>query len=442
VTDSLAALRGAARLLLVAFAGMLIGSCGSGAVSSSSASSTVPVVITPSAATLYSDVPSTFIVTGGNGNYVITSSDQTVLPVSSAPLTATNSFTVVPSTVGADTTVTLNARDTGTAPSGSAQVVIRPRTISNVVTVTPSASQSAACGASICAGGDAEVKVVLTQAGVPLVGRLVRFDVLSGDFRIIASAPGLPEALALTSTAITDGSGTARIRIRVLADATAQTSLLQVTDVSSGSTTTVSLSIAPSSNAPLSALPSTISFIGRDSNTCATGFSAEVIVFGGRPPYTITSPGTFIVTPSILTSSGQRFTVTPTGLCTEGSAIAIVDDNGASATVTASNVPGAITTTSPPLVVSPDTVTLDSCNSIATVIVAGGFAPYFASSSTQAIRTSVAPRVGSGGGSTVSIQRRAGSDVSVRPQTVAISDGRDVKAVEVNLVGTAFGPCP
>ncbi len=443
MTDSLAAFRGAAvRSFLVLFAAVLLGSCGSGAVSSGSAASTVPVTITPSVATLYSDVPSTFVITGGNGNYVITSSDQVVLPVSSAPLTGTNSFTVVPSTVGADTTVTLTARDTGTAPSGSAQVVIRPRTIGNVVTVTPSASQSTACGASICAGGDADVKVVLTQAGVPLVGRLVRFDVISGDFRIIASAPGLPESLALSGTAITDATGTARIRIRVLSDATAQTALLQVTDVSSGSTNTVSLSIAPSSNAPLSALPSTISFIGPDANNCATGASAEVIVFGGRPPYNVTSPGTFVVTPSVLTASGQRFTVTPTGICTEGSAIAVVDDNGASASVTATNVPGSPFTSSDPLVVAPDSVTLDSCNSIATVIVAGGFPPYFASSSTQAIRTSVAPRVGSGGGSTVSIQRRANSDLSVTPQTIAVSDGKEVKSVNVDLTPAAMGHCP
>ena len=443
MTDSIAAFRGAAvRAFLLVLAAVLLGSCGSGAVSSSSAPSTVPVTITPSPATLYSDVPATFVITGGNGNYIITSSDQSILPVAPTTLTASNNFTVVPSTVAADTTVTLTARDTGTAPSGSAQVVVRPRTTSNVVTVTPSSSQSAACGASICAGGDAEVKVVLTQAGVPLVGRLVRFDVLSGDFRIITSAPGLPEELSLSGTATTDSSGTARIRVRVLSDATAQTALLQITDVVSGSSTTTALSIAPSSNAPLSARPSTISFTGRDSNTCASGISADVIVFGGRPPYSVTSPGTFVVTPTVLTSSGQRFTVTAIGQCTQSSAIAVVDDNGASVTVTASNVPGADTSITPDLVVSPTSVTLESCDSIATVIVAGGFAPYFAASSTQGIRATVAPRNTGSGGATVSIQRRGQTTVNTTPQTVSVSDGRDAKTVNVDLAPGAQGLCP
>jgi hypothetical protein len=442
VTDSLAALRGAARLLLAMLAAMLLGSCGSGAVSSTNATSNVPVTVSPNSATLYSDLPATFVVSGGNGNYIVTSSDQMVLPVQSAPLTATNAFTVVPSAVGTDTQVTLTVRDTGTAPTATAQLTIKPRTVSNIVTVTPSSSQSAACGASICAGGDAEVKVLLTQAGVPLAGRQVRFDVLSGDFRIITSAPGLPEALSISGTAVTDSSGTARIRVRVLSDAGAQTALLLITDLSTGSSTTTALSIAPSSNAPLSAQPSTISFIGRDNDTCASGVSADVIVFGGRPPYLVTSPGTFVVTPSVLTASGQRFTVTPTGLCTQGSAIAVVDDNGASVIVTASNVPGALTTTTPDLVVAPTSVTLESCDTIASVSVAGGFPPYFVATSNQGIRATVAPRVTGGGGATVSIQRRAGTGaVTTTPQTLSISDGRTAVSVEVDLALGAQGPC-
>src|SRR6185312_6798891 len=75
--------------------------------------------------------------------------------------------------------------------------------------------QSAACGTAVCSGGDAEVKATLSQAGVPLTGRTVRFDIVSGDVGIITSAPGLPETTGTTATATTDSTGTARIRIRV-----------------------------------------------------------------------------------------------------------------------------------------------------------------------------------------------------------------------------------
>src|SRR5206468_7535006 len=97
--------------------------------------------------------------------------------------------------------------------------------------------------------GDAEVRVTLTQNGVPLAGRPVRFDVVSGDVRIITSPAGSPETLGTSGTTTTDSSGTARMRVRVLTDAPAQTALIQVTDLSSGFVQTASISIAPSSNA-------------------------------------------------------------------------------------------------------------------------------------------------------------------------------------------------
>ncbi len=191
---------------------------------------------------------------------------------------------------------------------------MKPRTVSNVLTITPSASQSAACGSAICSGGDAEVKAVLSQAGTPLVGRPVQFDVVSGDVRIITSAPGLPETLALTGTTTTDSTGTASMRIRVLASATSQTALLQVTDVASGFTQRASVTIAPSSNAPLNAQPDTIVFQGRDAGTCADrDLRPTVIVFGGRPPYLISQPGSFAVSPTVVADNGGTFTVRATG---------------------------------------------------------------------------------------------------------------------------------
>jgi len=303
---------GASRLAaggLAALASLVLGSCGSGAVSAPpNTASTGPITITPATATLFSDLPTTFVVGGGNGSFLISSSNQQALPTAGT-LNGAGPFVVVPNQVAVDTPVTLTVSDTAGSTPANAALTVKPRTVSNVVTVTPSASQSAACGTAVCSGGDAEVKVVLSQGGVPLVGRTVQFDVVSGDVRIITSAAGTPETDELSGTTTTDSSGTARIRVRVNANATSQTALLRVTDVSSGSSQTVSITIAPGSNAPLNAQPATVNFTGSTGNSCASGITASVIVFGGHPPYTLSSPGAFTVNPPVLTASGSTFTI-------------------------------------------------------------------------------------------------------------------------------------
>jgi hypothetical protein len=424
-----------ARLVLAVVTLAGIGACGSGAVSAPPVVVTPgPITILPDTATLYSELPTTFVVSGGNGNYIVTSSNQAVVPVV-ASFTGV-SFTVVPNPVAADTPVTLTVRDTVSTTPVTATLTVKPRTVSNVVAITPSASQSAACGSSVCAGGDAEVRTTLTQAGIPLRGREVRFDVVSGDFRIITSPAGAPETLSLSGSTLTDSTGTARMRIRVLSDASPQTALLQITDTSSGFFQRTSVGIAPSSNAPLNAQPDRISFVGPDAVRCASGIAADVVVFGGRPPYSITQPGTFQVSPVLVTANGGRFTVTATGQCSSGSPIAIVDNNGATVTVTAANALG--TSASPtPMVVSPSTVTLDACSSIANVTIAGGQGPgsYFAAAGSGAVVVGIS-------GSMASIRRQSGTPAAATPVQVGISDGRQVAQVTVNLSGPGAGACP
>ena len=430
--------------LLAPFAALaLLASCSGSVDAPPVTGSPTAITISPPEATLFSDLPTTFVITGGNGNYIITSSNQAVVPL--AGTGTGNTLTIVPNAVAADTQVTLTVRDTGTAAAATATLTVKPRTINNVVTITPSASQSAACGTAVCSGGDAEVRVVLSQAGVPLVGRQVRFDVVSGDVRIITSAAGTAETLATTGTTTTDDTGTARMRIRVLADATSQTALLQVTDLTSGFTQRSSVTIAPSSNAPLNAQPNTIVFQGTTPQTCASGISADVIVFGGRPPYLISQPGSFTISPTIVTQSGGRFTVTANGQCSAGSQIAVVDGNGASVTVNASNTLSSVPAPTPPVVpdfsVAPTQVTLNSCSDVATVTAVGGTGGYFASSGNSAVRV----RQGADG-RTFDIQRvtvGGGPGLVTSPVFVAITDGRTAREVEVILTtGAQQNPCP
>lgn len=433
-----------ARTGLLIVACLMLAACGSGAVSGTpSTPATGPIALSPASATLYSSLPTEFLVTGGTGRYFITSSDQNVIPA--VGLFEGSVFSIVPGTVVADTTVTLTVRDTGTATPVNATLLVKPRTVGNVVTVTPSASQSAACGTSICAGGDAEVKATLSLGGVPVRNHEVRFQVISGDFRIITSAPGAPETLGLSGTAVTDDSGTARIRVRVLADAVAQTGLIQITDVTSGAFTRAGVNIAPSSNAPLNAQPTRITFEGRDRSTCASGVQADVIVFGGRPPYQISNPGNFSINTPQVSTSGGRFTVTAIGNCTVGSTIAVVDSNGATVPVSVVSTVASSDTPPAPLVVSPTSVTLDTCLAEANVAVAGGLGRnnYFAVSGSGYV---IAQVVGFSGqtGATVNIRRQPvgtpGATLS-SPVLVGISDGQTTVEVTVNLVGPAAGSC-
>lgn len=422
--------RSLASIALAAFVPIVLGSC-SGAVGGPANATGGPITISPDTATLYSDLPTTFVITGGNGSYIVTSSDQQAVPLVGA--TTSGAFTVVPNEVAADTPVTLTVRDTGSSAPATASLTVKPRTVSNVVTVTPSASQSAACGTAICSGGDAEVKVVLAQGGVALVGREVRFDVVSGDIRIITSAPGTPEVDSLSGTTTTDNTGTASMRVRVSSDATSQTALLQVTDVSSGFTQRVAVTIAPSSNAPLNAQPDTIVFQGTTAGTCASNLSADVIVFGGRPPYQISQPGSFVVSPTVVSVSGGRFTVSANGQCSGGSQIAVVDQNGATVSVTASNklsdlpVPTPTTPTAP-FVASNSTVDLTSCNTIANVTLSGGSGKYFGTSSDATVVVAVSNNIGS-------IQMKSPTVASTAPPQakVTFSDGQTSNEVKVNI---------
>jgi hypothetical protein len=410
----------------------VVASCGSGGVSDPS---TVPVPgpisVTPSTATLYADLPTTFVVSGGNGSYIATSSDQSVLPVVQA--FTSNTITVVPNQVAADSAVTLTIRDTGSAAPVNAALTVKPRTLSNVVTITPSSS---ACGSAVCAGGDAEVSVVLTQGGFPLAGRAVRFDAVSGDFRIITGASGTTEILATSTTTTSDASGTAHVRVRALPDARTQTGLIDITDVSSGLTRHSIVSITPVPGSALSAQPGQLTFVGRDSTVCAQGPAADVIVSGGQPPYSISQSAVFAISPLVLAHSGDRFTVTALGSCANDVRIAVVDALGASATVTAANSLGTAITF-PPLVVSPTAVTLTGCRDHAAISIAGGrgAGTYSVTSSNQAVFVQY------GGSDFATISRVPSSTPPPSPVTVTVTDGRSVQSVTVDLSLNAAGTC-
>jgi len=418
----------------------LLAACGSGAVSGP-ATTTGALAISPLSAVAYSGVPTTFIVTGGTAPYFVSTSNGVALPVPSDPVNY-NKVVVIPGAVGADTSATLSVTDALHSTTVSSAVTVRPQTISNVVTVTPNPSQPASCGAAVCAGNDATVSVRLTQAGVPLAGRPVRFNVVSGPLSIITSSNGGSETLAQTAEATTDATGTATIRVRAGSISFQQTALLDATDEVSGATVRTVITVSPAGNVPLSANPTTIAFQGSTPNTCANGTSADVIIVGGAAPYSVTQPAGFLVSPTVVTSNPGRFTVTSTGACSAGSAIGIVDAAGNSTTV---NVTNTLSTTPAPtqtaFTVSPSSVTLATCPDRASVALSGGSGQYFATSSSSSVFVTVTPN--SAGGATGTIRRTSGPMFGSPNPTVAFSDGQTSKPVSVTLTGeAATATCP
>jgi hypothetical protein len=428
----LAARRFADSLLVLSM--MFVAACGGGGVSGP-AVTTGALAISPTAATTYTGVPTTFVVTGGTAPYFVSSSNGVALPVPSDPVNY-NKVIVVPGDVGADTSVTLSVTDAAHSATVSSAVTVKPQTISNVVTVTPNPSQPASCGSSICAGGDATVSVKLSQAGIPLANRRVRFTVVSGPLNIITGTSGGTEFLSNTAEAVTDANGVATIRVRAGATSIPQTALLDATDEVSGATVHTSITVSPASNVPLTAQPATISFEGTTPNTCANGTSADVILFGGQAPYTVSQPAGFLVSPPIVTSDPGRFTVTATGTCSAGSIIGIVDAVGNSASVTVTNsLSQTPVPTTAPFKVAPDTVVLTSCSDVATVTLAGGTGNYYAASGSGTITARVQGNIGQ-------IYRTPNTTSNPGQFLVAFSDGQSSSTVTVNLSTAASGQCP
>jgi hypothetical protein len=307
--------------------------------------------------------------------------------------------------------------------------------VSNVVTVTPTAPCNGNTS-SVCPGGDAQVRVVLTQNGIPLAGRVVSFTVVSGAISIVNSVNGV-DTLSRTGTTVTDANGAATIRVQADASAGAQTALIDITDVATGYTVRTAVQIGAAPNAALNAQPNSITFQGTAPNTCASGTQADVIVFGGKPPYSISNPGVFTVSPTVVTSNPGRFTVTATGQCSAGSQIAIVDANGATTNVTVTNKLSDVQPTpTPTFTVAPTTVSLGSCSDRASVALTGGTGNYFAASGSGALVAAVG--FDSSGNAVGVIQRAVPSDApGAGPFSVAFSDGQASRTVTVNLTGPA-----
>jgi len=436
-----------ARLLGLAFAlasFAFLSSCGSGAVSGTPAANDPSrITILPAIATAFSGLPTTFVISGGTNSYIVSSSNQSVIPVSGG-ITG-GSLTIVPNPVTADTTVTLTVRDTGTTPTATATVTVKPGTVANNITITASSTQGSSClptgvTQAVCSGGDAIVSTTISQGGIPLPARGVRFDVVTGNFSFIVTDPvtGV-DSLTNTVTVITDQAGNAQARIRVAADAPNQTALLQITDLGTGAFQRTAFTIAQATwtSPGFFTSPDSITFQGPNTNTCAgSTVQATIFVFGGTPPYTISNTtNAFQTSRDNVSFSGGSFNVIPVGICvgTPGLPIVVRDSAGHTATTAVANIPGS--QQAPAFTVAPQSITLTSCSSTASVAATGGTGNYVASTGSGSITFTQS-------GGTFTVKRLPNSAAPGSSSTFTVSDGNSSETVTVNFTGDAAGVCP
>jgi hypothetical protein len=336
-----------------------------------------PLAILPAAPTVFANTPATLTITGGVPPYFVVSANTAVLPLGAS--TTNGTIVLLPANVLADTAVVITAQDSA-GTRASATATVKPAPIFNSLTVTPA---SAACGANtVCSGQTATAKVTVTGAGgVGIPNRQVKFDVVTGAFAIQSNDPANP--LVSTLTVVSDQFGVAQVIIQASASAPTQPALLRATELTTGNQQTAQFTIVQTidGSAVLSVVPSTATITGPDTSTCSSGFRIDYFIYGGTPPYRVTSTfpnSVTLINPTVL-ASGQPFTAITNGACVNPLIFSIVDATGLQTQATLNNVVG---TGAPPTVIDtlqafPPTQNVAGCTGkTVSELITGGTPPY------------------------------------------------------------------
>jgi hypothetical protein len=360
----------------------LLGGCGggSGAPNNPFAPGPVapgPLSILPAAPTVYSNTPATLTITGGVPPYFVVSSNVQVLPLGASVTNGT--IVLLPANVLSATAVVITAQDSAGTKT-QATVTVQPSPIFNTLTITPA---STACGVNtLCSGQSGTASVTVTgPGGVGIAGRQVRFDVVSGAFAIQTTDPAHP--LVSTLTVVSDQFGVAQAIIVATAGAPTQPAQLRATELTTGNQQTAQFTIVQTINGStvLSVVPSTVTITGPDTSTCSSGFRTDYFIYGGTPPYRVTStfPNSVILVNPVVLASGQPFTAITNGSCVNPLVFSIVDAVGLQTTATLINNPG---TSAPPTNVEalqafPPTQNVAGCSGkTISELITGGTPPY------------------------------------------------------------------
>lgn len=413
-----------------------------------------PVTVAPAAISVYPGTPATVTVTGGIGPYQAFSADSSILPV--ATNLSGDTLVLAANNVTAIAVVPVTVRDSR-GVSTSLPVTVNPSPLlPSLITIngnpTPGCDTTAN---TVCSGatGTATIKVT-GNGGVGIRGRAVRFDVIQGAFQIVSTNPAQP--LVQTLTVSTDQNGDASVILSVQADTPTQIGVLRATDLTSGQqiTGTFTIQQITTGGAVLSVLPlGTTTITGPDSSRCSTGVSVNFYIFGGTPPYQVSTnfPQAVTISGVPVTKSGGSFTVTTNGTCFVNLTFVITDATGRTipggAYPTVTNELGDTPPIPPltPLVTTPGAIAKNNCVPANTFqfIGTGGVAPYSAviTSSTSSTTPVISPQTGVASGAAVTVTNLTSPSTTV----ITLFDNatpRQSSSVTIDCTGTGPTPTP
>ena len=320
----------------------LIAGCGGGGAKDPFATTPVPaLIVSPGTLNVYSGTPAVVTINSGVGPFQVFSSDSVVLPVTQVVSGA--AITLTANSVEAEKAVSLTVRDAYNQAT-SVSVTVKPSPLLGTLTITPRTSSP--CGAvatstlpaSICSGETATASILLRGANtLPLPNRQVRFDVLQGPYNFVLDQAGT--ILAKTATVVTDQNGSAIVTVKADNVIPSQAVLIRATDLTSGNRVDGTFTIIELTNgsAVLSVVPQKYTVKGVYKNECPSS-TADYVIYGGTPPYTVTTGLPVFMTLSVPGSSGQTVIV-------NRSAGIFTASNGAAATCGAYSAPLTITDT-------------------------------------------------------------------------------------------------
>lgn len=339
---------------------------------------TPALLVAPNVLSVYSGVPATVTITSGVPPFTAFSSDATVLPVSQAVPSGT--IVLLANQVAADQSETITVHD-AVGQTALVSVTVHASVLLNSLTFAPSGAD---CGTNLCSGQNGTATVTAkSPTGAPLAGRQIRFDVISGPISFVTTNPASP--LAQTLTLVTDNAGAATVSLQAPANATTQPAQIRATDVTTGQAQVANFTVVNATNAtqsPITVVPSTVTITAPFNNICSSGFRVDYYIYGGNPPYTVSStfPTAVTLVNSVVPASGGFFEIITNGTCVNPLTFAVQDSAGKQPATLPQliNNPGSVAPTpAPNLVVSPGTYTDQNCTGKTyPFVVTGGTAPY------------------------------------------------------------------
>jgi len=367
-----------------------------------------PLFVLPPTAVVYSHTPATLQVSGGAPPYQAFSSNSAVLPV--AQSVDTGVIVLIAGEVAADTSVVITVQD-AIGQTATSAVTVRSAPLFNTLTVVPART---ACGANaVCSGDTATATVQVTGvAGGGIPNRQVRFEVVQGAFGIQSNNPGQPLVPSLTT--VSDANGAARVVLQATVNVPTQPAQIRATDLTTGNSVTASFTIVQQTDgsAILSVVPPIATISGIDTAHCSIGFRIDYFIYGGTPPYRITStfPDAVTLVNSTVVVSGGSFEAITNGSCVDPLVFSIFDFIGRQTTAQLVNKPGALAPTppvvAPPLAIAPSSATATLCSGKTfSFVISGGTPSYNVSAviNPGATPAVVNPQVVQASGGTVQI---------------------------------------